>query len=81
MMMMMMMMTLLVGRQEGHPACKNRVVGCWCACLSGAKYRQLYDQHINSMTYTLFFPDYQFHKVLLMFPRVIIFLLFYVEAP
>ena len=24
---MMMMMTLLVGRQEGHPACKNRVVG------------------------------------------------------
>ena len=26
-MMMMMMMTLLVGRQEGHPACKNRVVG------------------------------------------------------
>ena len=25
----MMMMTLLVGRQEGHPACKNRVMGCW----------------------------------------------------
>ena len=26
--------------------------------------RQLYDLHINSMTYTLFFiPDYQFHKV------------------
>ena len=25
---------LLVGRQEGHPACKkNRVVGCWCGCL------------------------------------------------
>ena len=22
-------LTLLVGRQEGHPACKNRVVGCW----------------------------------------------------
>jgi len=21
--------TLLVGRQEGHPACKNWVVGCW----------------------------------------------------
>jgi len=20
---------LLVGRQEGNPACKNRVVGCW----------------------------------------------------
>jgi len=29
-------LTLLVGRQEGHPACKNRVVGCWCGCLSGA---------------------------------------------
>jgi len=23
-------LTLLVGRREGHPACKNRVVGCWC---------------------------------------------------
>ena len=22
-------LTLLVGQQEGHPACKNRVVGCW----------------------------------------------------
>jgi len=26
-------LTLLVGRQEGHPACKNRVVGCWCGYL------------------------------------------------
>ena len=24
---------LLVGRQEGHPACKNRVVRCWRVCL------------------------------------------------
>ena len=32
-------LTLLVGRQEGHPACKNRVVGCWCGCLSGARCR------------------------------------------
>jgi len=23
-------LTLLIGRQEGHPACKKRVVGCWC---------------------------------------------------
>jgi len=30
-------LTLLVGRQEGHPACKNRVVGCWCGCLSRAR--------------------------------------------
>jgi len=27
--------TLLVGWQEGHPACKNWVVGCWCGYLSG----------------------------------------------
>jgi len=26
-------LTLLVGRQEGHPACKNWVVGCWCGYL------------------------------------------------
>ena len=35
-------LTLLVGRQEGHPACKNRVVGCWCGCLSGARCRLAY---------------------------------------
>jgi len=29
-------LTLLAGRQEGHPACKNKVVGCWRGCLSGA---------------------------------------------
>ena len=34
---------LLVGRQEGHPACKKtRVVGCWCGCLSGARCRLAY---------------------------------------
>ena len=33
-------LTLLVGRQEGHPACKKpRVVGCWCGYLSGARCR------------------------------------------
>ena len=33
-------LTLLVGQQEGHPACKNiRVVGCWCGYLSGARCR------------------------------------------
>jgi len=29
-------LTLLVGRQEGHPACKKLsggTVGCWCGCL------------------------------------------------
>jgi len=28
---------LLVGRQEGHPACKNWVVRYWCGYLSGAR--------------------------------------------
>jgi len=31
-------LTLLVGQQEGHPACKKtRVVGCWHCYLSGAR--------------------------------------------
>ena len=31
-------LTLLVGRQEGHPACKKTwVVGCWRGYLSGAR--------------------------------------------
>ena len=32
-------LTLLVGRQEGHPACKNWVVRCWRGYLSGARCR------------------------------------------
>ena len=32
-------LTLLVGRQEGHPACKNWVVGCWHGYLSGGSCR------------------------------------------
>ena len=35
-------LTLLVGRQEGHPACKNRVVGYWRGYLSGARCRLAY---------------------------------------
>ena len=35
-------LTLLVGWQEGHPACKNRVVGCLCGYLSGARCRLAY---------------------------------------
>jgi len=27
---------LFVGRQQGHPACKKTVVGCWHGYLSGA---------------------------------------------
>ena len=32
-------LTLMVGWQEGHPACKNCVVGCWRGYLSGARCR------------------------------------------
>ena len=32
-------LTLLVGQQEGHPACKNWAVGCWRGYLSGARCR------------------------------------------
>ena len=32
-------LTLLVGRQEEHPACKNWVMGCWCGNLSAARCR------------------------------------------
>jgi len=33
---------LLVGRQEGHAACKRRVVGCWHGYLPGARCRLAY---------------------------------------
>jgi len=35
-------LTLLVGRQEGHPACKKQSGGCWRGYLSGAKCRLAY---------------------------------------
>jgi len=35
-------LTLLVGRQEGHPACKNWVVECWRGYLSGTRCRLAY---------------------------------------
>ena len=35
-------LTLLVWGQKGHPACKNRVVGCRCGYLSGARCRLAY---------------------------------------
>jgi len=35
-------LTLLVGRQEGHPACKKRVMWYWHGYLSGARCRLAY---------------------------------------
>jgi len=46
-------LTLLVGRQEGHPACKNWVVGCWSGCLSGARCRLAYGPADAAATHCL----------------------------
>jgi len=46
-------LTLLVGRQERHPACKNRVVGCWCGCLPGARCRLAYGPADATATHCL----------------------------
>ena len=35
-------LALLVGRQEGHPACKKLSGGCWRGHLSGARCRLAY---------------------------------------
>ena len=46
-------LTLLVGRQEGHPACTNRVAGCWRGYLSGAMCRLAYDPADATATHCL----------------------------
>ena len=46
-------LTLLVGRQEGHPACKNRVVRCWRGYLSGARCRLAYGPADATATHCL----------------------------
>jgi len=46
-------LTLLVGRQEGHPACKKRVVRCWRGYLSGARCRLAYGPADATATYCL----------------------------
>jgi len=44
---------LLAGRQEGHPACKNWVVGCWLGYLSGARCRLAYGPADATATHCL----------------------------
>ena len=44
---------LLVGRQEGHLACKNRVVGYWRGYLSGARCRLAYGPADATATHCL----------------------------
>ena len=46
-------LTLLAGRQEGHPACKNWVVGCWHGYMSGARCRLAYGQADATATHCL----------------------------
>jgi len=46
-------LTLLVGRLEGHPACKNRVVGCWHGYLSGAKSADLHMAQLMPLPLTV----------------------------
>jgi len=46
-------LTLLVGRQEGHPACKKLSGGCWRGYLSGARCRLAYDPADATATHCL----------------------------
>ena len=46
-------LTLLVGRQEGHPACKNWVVRCWHGYLYGARCRPAYGPADATATHCL----------------------------
>ena len=48
-------LTLLVGRQEGHPVCKNWVVGYWHGYLSGARCRLAYGPADATATHCLLF--------------------------
>ena len=44
---------LLVGRQEGHPACKKLSGGCWHGYLSGARCRLAYGPADATATHCL----------------------------
>jgi len=46
-------LALLVGRQEGHPACKNWVVVCWRGYLSGVRCRLAYGPADATATHCL----------------------------
>ena len=46
-------LTLLVGRQEGHPACKKLSGGCWRGYLPGARCRLAYGPADATATHCL----------------------------
>ena len=57
-------LTLLVGQLEGHPACKNWVVGCWCGYPSGVRCRLAYGPADATATHCLLLqwnPDWFYH--------------------
>jgi len=52
-------LTLLVERQEGHPACKKLSggqVGCWLGYLSGARCKLVYGPADATATHCLLLP-------------------------
>jgi len=55
-------LTLLVEQQEGHPACKKQVVGCWSGYLSVATKYSLASDSLGSGRPN---ADYELHESLL----------------
>ena len=55
---------LLAGRQEGHPACKKLVVGCWRGYLSGARCRLAYGPADATATHCMSFASVKSRLVL-----------------
>jgi len=62
-------LTLLVGREEGHPACKNWVVRCWHGYLSEARCRFAYGPADAIATHYLLLQQIQigFTRMVLLF--------------
>jgi len=56
---------LLVGRQEGHPACKNWVVGCWCGYVWVKVQICIWPSwcHCYSLSFAPVNPDWQWHQL------------------
>jgi len=52
-------LTLLVGRQEGHPACKKLSGGCWRVCLSGMRCKFAYGPADTTATHCLLLQEIQ----------------------
>jgi len=43
----------VVKKRKKEMACKNKVVGCWCGCLSGARCRLAYGPADDTATHCL----------------------------